>query len=115
MEHQDWTTITLRKSEKQIKKDSKKEKIRSNKKNNSHYVSNKVFDDDFVPSKKVSSKLKTQIINARVKKGWSRKELANKCNLSLGTVREYESGKAIPNHQILNKLRRVLGCKLEKK
>jgi len=28
------------------------------------------------------------------------------------TIQEYESGKAIPNNQVLGKLERVLGCKL---
>ena len=115
MDHQDWKPVVFRKSEKQIKKESKKVKVRNNKKNNSYYVSPKVYDDDFEPAKKVSSLLKTQIIKARVAKGWNQKELANKCNLTLATIREYESGKAIPNHQILNKLRRVLGCKLSNK
>ena len=49
---------------------------------------------------------------ARADKQFSQKEVAQKVNEKPTVIQEYESGKAIPNQQILGKLERVLGVKL---
>ena len=41
-------------------------------------------------------------------------ELAKDANLPVKTINEYESGKAIPNPNILNKISRVLGVKIKR-
>merc|ERR1719453_275439 len=60
----------------------------------------------------VSLDLRLKIQQARVAKKMSQKEVATKINEKPQTVNEYESGKAVPNQQILGKLERVLGAKL---
>lgn len=52
------------------------------------------------------------IQTARMEKGLSQKDTAQKINEKPGVLQEYESGKAIPNPQILGKLERILGVKL---
>lgn len=42
----------------------------------------------------------------------SQKDVAQKVNEKPSIIQDYESGKAIPNAQILGKLERVLGVKL---
>lgn len=55
------------------------------------------------------------IMQGRQAKGWTQKELATKINEKQQIINEYESGKAIPNQQIMNKLERQLGMKLRGK
>jgi ribosome-binding protein aMBF1 (putative translation factor) len=52
---------------------------------------------------------------ARLEKGLSQKDVAQKINEKPSILQDYESSKAIPNPQILGKLERVLGVKLRGK
>lgn len=52
---------------------------------------------------------------ARLEKGLSQKDVAQKINEKPSVLQDYESSKAIPNPQILGKLERVLGVKLRGK
>lgn len=62
----------------------------------------------------VSSELKKQIQQARLAKKMTQAQVAQAINEKPQVINEYESGKAIPNPQILSKLSRVLGVKLKK-
>ncbi|UXI20100.1 dihydropteridine reductase [Sarcoptes scabiei] len=55
------------------------------------------------------------ITSGRQKLGITQKDLATKINEKQQIVTEYESGKAIPNQQILAKMERALGIKLRGK
>jgi putative transcription factor len=61
---------------------------------------------------KVDRSLSKAIMQARMAKKMSQKELATLINEKPQVVAEYESGKAIPNPQIIGKIERKLGCKL---
>jgi ribosome-binding protein aMBF1 (putative translation factor) len=50
--------------------------------------------------------------DARAVKQFSQKDVAQKVNEKPSVIQDYESGKAIPDPQILGKLERVLGVKL---
>jgi len=63
---------------------------------------------------RVSSTLKQQIIKARTDKKMTQAQLAQAINEKPQVIQEYESGKAIPNPQVLSKLSRVLGVTLKK-
>ena len=52
------------------------------------------------------------IQTARQEKELSQKDLAQKVNEKPSVIQDYESGRAIPNPQILGKLERALGVKL---
>jgi putative transcription factor len=61
---------------------------------------------------KVDKALSKAIMQARTAKKMTQKELATKINEKPQVVAEYESGKAVPNPQIISKIERILGCKL---
>ncbi|CAB3406053.1 unnamed protein product [Caenorhabditis bovis] len=52
---------------------------------------------------------------ARAAKNWTQKDLSTHINEKPQVVSEYESGKAVPNQQILAKMERALGVKLRGK
>jgi putative transcription factor len=119
-DHQDWDTVVLRKSAKQLKKQNSNknnDKRVSNKKPNSNKLETKkiVADDGEVNAlDKVSHSLKIQIQKARNAKGLTQKELAIKLQLPVTTIRDYENGKAIPNGALISKIGRKLGVKFTK-
>lgn len=61
---------------------------------------------------KVDKSLSKAIMQARTAKKLTQKDLATAINEKPQVVAEYESGKGIPNPQIISKLERKLGCKL---
>lgn len=72
----------------------------------------KLEETDELKHVKVDKDLSKAIMQARTAKKLSQKELATKINEKPQVVGEYESGKAIPNPQIIGKIERALGCKL---
>jgi len=62
---------------------------------------------------KVSLSVAKTIQQARIAKGFkTQKDLAVAMGIPANVINSYESGKAIPDVQIMQKLRRVLGVKL---
>ena len=61
---------------------------------------------------KIDSKISNAIMKGRADKKMTRKVLANKMNVNLKIVEEYETCKAIPNINIIKKFERILGIKL---
>merc|ERR1711934_62458 len=59
--------------------------------------------------KKVSKSMGKWIAQGRQAKGMKQKDLATKINEKPQVINEYESGKAIPNSQIINKIQKALG------
>merc|ERR1719160_66502 len=62
----------------------------------------------------VSHEFKLALQQARLAKKMSQQALATGINEKSSVINEYESGKAIPNGQIINKLNRALGVRLPK-
>jgi putative transcription factor len=62
----------------------------------------------------VSHDFKMALQQARTAKKMSQAQLAQAINEKNTVINEYESGKAIPNGQIINKLNRALGVRLPK-
>lgn len=60
----------------------------------------------------IGKQLSREIQQARLSKSMSQKELASAINEKPQIIQLYETGAAIPNPQILNKLDRVLGVHL---
>jgi putative transcription factor len=63
----------------------------------------------------VSLTVSKAIQQARLAKGLTQKDLGVKINEKQTMINDYESGKAIPNVQILGKMERILGVKLRGK
>lgn len=101
MEHQNWETIIFN------KKKTKTDKKKPIKKGGTGNSLDKVDKDEF-KIKKVTNKLSLEIKNKRNSKGFTQKELALKINVKPSVINDYESGKAIPNSAIINKLKRIL-------
>ena len=64
------------------------------------------------PPPRVAPSVGKTIGQARQEKGLTQKELGTKINEKPNVIADYESGKAIPNPQILAKMERTLGVKL---
>ncbi|XP_057958562.1 multiprotein-bridging factor 1b isoform X1 [Malania oleifera] len=64
---------------------------------------------------RVPTELKKAIMQARMDKKLTQAQLAQMINEKPQIIQEYESGKAIPNQQIITKLERALGAKLRGK
>jgi putative transcription factor len=63
---------------------------------------------------KVSMSLAKTIQQARIARGFkTQKDLANAMGVKVDIINGYESGKSIPDNNVMQKLRRVLGVKLK--
>ncbi|KAJ2457486.1 multiprotein-bridging factor 1, partial [Coemansia sp. RSA 2424] len=71
--------------------------------------------DDVKPPEKVTLSVSQAMRKARADSGLSQKDLATKVNEKESTIKDYESGNAIPVQQILAKIERQLGVKLQGK
>ena len=72
-------------------------------------------DTENVAHDRVPTELKKAIMQARMEKKLTQAQLAQMINEKPRVIQEYESGKAIPNQQIMSKLERALGTKLRGK
>ncbi|KMZ60083.1 Multiprotein bridging factor 1a [Zostera marina] len=70
---------------------------------------------DVLAHERVPTELKKNIMQARMDKKLTQAQLAKLINEKPQVIQEYESGKAIPNQQIITKLERFLGVKLRGK
>ncbi|CAI9773523.1 unnamed protein product [Fraxinus pennsylvanica] len=72
-------------------------------------------DTESLAHEKVPCELKKAIMQARLDKKLTQAQLAQMINEKPQIIQEYESGKAIPNQQIISKLEKALGVKLRGK
>ncbi|KAK8691348.1 hypothetical protein V6N13_074859 [Hibiscus sabdariffa] len=133
---QDWEPIVIRKKAPSaaLKKDEKVvnaarragAEIESIKKSNagtnraassSTSLNTRKLDEDTenLAHERVPTELKKAIMQARMDKKLTQAQLAQIINEKPQIIQEYESGKAIPNQQIIGKLERALGAKLRGK
>tara|TARA_B100001250_G_scaffold39475_2_gene31442 strand:- start:6129 stop:6491 length:363 start_codon:yes stop_codon:yes gene_type:complete len=120
MFHQDWEEVTIH--GKSVKKEKEKEKyvkfmgqeIKLPKRSqySGKTPEQKLEETELGTHKKVGKETGLTIQRARVAKKYTQKDLANLINVSSDIISSYESGKAIPDHKIMQKLRRVLSVKL---
>ncbi|CAM9294124.1 unnamed protein product [Chrysoparadoxa australica] len=132
MSHQDWNEVTLSKTrgprtagQKNAAQASairsgagvateKKWAAGENKSSHHGHLNMRKLDDETEELKhnRVDRSLCKAIQQARLAKKISQKQLATSINEKPQVVGEYESGKAIPNPQIIVKLERALGTRL---
>ena len=123
MDCQDWTVITLNEKKKATKNvtgtnDEVVKTTHVNRQNKSNINAKKIeekFDNDEYTVPKVTHNLQIQIQQARQEKNMTQKELAQKANISESIVKSYESGKAVPTQNDLNKMSKALGITLKNK
>jgi putative transcription factor len=121
MSHQDWTPVVFHRTHVQVKQQKQLTKTKQPKFNsansNKQNIDASRLDNQEEPQriKKVTTDLKMNIQKARCDKEMTQKQLAQKCNLSLSRISEYESGRAVPNNQEMQKIGRALGLTLSNK
>ena len=126
---QDWTPVVIKKNQKiNTKKPAeinraiqqgavvetvKKYKAGGNKNilNNNNINFAKLEQEDKTPKiKHVSHDLAQKIQQGRLAKKMTRKDLAQRLNVKESVIAEYETGKAIPNGQLLARIRSILAA-----
>ena len=108
MEHQDWKTVILTKKRVYTPEETKayeeKQKLKLEKK--------KAEENEVKAPPKVNFELKKAIMQARIAKKMSQKDLATRLNVPVNSIAGYENGKIIPNNAFIVKIEKVLGTKL---
>lgn len=99
-----WTPHIMKKNKTNIKTNNKSGYIQSHELK----VEKQINNDEYIKPK-INIDQRQQIINARLSKKWTQKEFAQKCNLPLQIVQQYEQGKGIPLQQHITKMNRILG------
>ncbi len=116
--HQDWTPVLLT-GKKPISASQTKYTIENKKSDEEKSRSAKNFalenTDDVVSVPTLPAALCQEIIKARNAKKWTQKEVAAKLNIQQALYASYENGKAIPDHQLLQRIAKVLETKFENK
>jgi len=106
LDHQDWKQVTLK-----TKQSMKEEKNTSKKLSESQQRDHKILkqvDNDELTHTKVTPELRKSIQQSRSALKWKQKDLAQKTNLPVSIINDIETGKALYNHQHINKIKRVL-------
>lgn len=130
MEHQNWDPVTWKKPagfrfKGETAAEAKRRALRSSgtavqKKHGSeeaarlHKLEHNAHDDDGVmhKPKTVTRAFSAQLQSARLAKSLTQKALAAQINEKPTVINDYESGKAVPSQQVVQKLNRVLGIQL---
>lgn len=74
----------------------------------------KIDREEIGTHEKVTMSLAKTIQQARLVRGYkTQKDLANAVGVKVDIINGYESGKIIPDNNVMQKLRRVLGVKLK--
>lgn len=69
---------------------------------------------NFFLDRAIPVEFKVALQQARTAKGWTQKDLAQRINEKQSVVNEYETGRVVPNPQVISKLQRALGVSLPK-
>ena len=96
MQHQDWETVVLTKPVKVVQTAPKK----------------KPETDEIVAPPEITFSLQKAIQQARLAQKWSQKDLAQKLNVTVATINQYENGTAVPNNQFIATMEKLMNTKL---
>jgi putative transcription factor len=107
MNHQDWNPVIIHgKAEPANQRPTPKHYERTKEQ--------KLEDEELGTHKKVPLSMAKMIQQGRIAKGFkTQKDLAIALGVNVSIIGSYESGRAIPDPSVLQKLRRVLGVKLK--
>jgi len=106
MSHQDWTPVIIHGKAAPVNQ-------RPLPKHHERTKEQKLEDEELGTHKKVPLSMAKMIQQGRIAKGFkTQKDLAIAVGVNASIIGSYESGRAIPDPGILQKLRRVLGVKL---
>ena len=119
-QHQDLEQIILH-----SKKLNKKETIKNQKRNNlinntgiekKKHIDNKLYkvenETENLKIEKINKSISQEIRTNRTKLGLKQKDLANRINVPVQVIQQYENGSSQTDIKILIKLEKILKCKL---
>ena len=127
LSHQDWNTVKFTSSLKNLKKGKQGiqeairkgmqiETIRKQTKNSSHsshaFMRNLSDENGIIPISEISHEFRLALQRARMSVNITQASLAKQINEKQSLVNDYETGRAIPNIQIIVKMEKVLNCHL---
>lgn len=127
LSHQDWNTVKFTSSTKNLKKGKQGiqeairrgmqiETIRKQTKNSSHSslpnIRNLSDENGIIPTTELSHEFRLALQRARVTLNITQASLAKQINEKQSLVNDYETGRAVPNIQIILKMEKVLNCHL---
>ena len=129
MNFQDWKPVSFNKIGEKHKGESKNAYINNQMRKNNTVTTNKVVsnktqidgvsnlkkvekEEDTFKHATVSLSMSKRIAQARCEKKMTQKDLANALSLPFKIIQDYEAGKAIPNHIVLNKIEKALGVRV---
>ena len=83
----------------------------------------KVISDELIPEDHEKVGIKTSVhqlapnirinmLNSRLKKGWTLSRLSDLCSISNDELKSYENGSGFPDAEVLDKLQRILNVQL---
>lgn len=110
MSHQDWKIVSWDKTEEKTKTT---DKVIKNKQN---YIEKKKDPDDneIIKTEKITTAFKVELQKYRTKANISQKDLANRLNLPISIIKDYESGKCEPNGNIIQSMEKLIIMDLTK-
>lgn len=116
MDGQDWETVVLRKPASARNNDSNGNKDNGPpKKLTAEQIRLNKLENEELVEKKISLEVRKVIQQARQANKMSQSQLAQQLNVKPNVINEYESGKVVPNNQLLGKMERILKVKLRGK
>lgn len=98
MNHQDWKPVVLKKGKTTSQTSHRAPKSQRN-----------LESDEPEKPKRLGMNEGKKIQQARCAKNMTQKQLAHVLNIKPAVIQEYETGKAIPNKGVLNRIYRALG------
>ena len=117
--HQDWDTVTFKKRDPRSSKEAKargagvnKTRVINKNKSYKNETDMRKVENEDIKISKIDIKMSKMIQKARFDSKISQKELANKLNLQLSVIQNYETGKIIPNKNLLFKMGKILNTHL---
>ena len=111
MDHQDWTTVTLR-STKAVATEAKKHSGPNL--SEAVHAARKLENSDVGKLKMLTGKSRSEMAQARVAKGMTQKQLDQRGQFPANSCNSWEAGKMCPSGPQINILHRLLGIKLER-
>jgi len=110
MDHQDWSPLVLKNPTK--KKSTDPPRPRNH--DSSGVNKKKLDEDEDYKTPTMTRQMGQSLIQGRTAKNLTQTQLAQKCNLSLAVIQEYEKGQGVYNRTHLNKICKVLGINVKK-
>ena len=110
--HQDWETVVFKKPIEKLdlkvaqRRGLTKSVLKTNVNDNSRKLDEET---EIFKNKRIDTKTKELILKARIAKKITQKQLANQANLPLKVIADIESGRAIYDHKVIQRLKKSLG------